>query len=284
MPAPRKHDHVPWDEVTAAWKDGRSPTWIAREYGVPEGTIRSRMRRAGIARGSGGAEHSGTERDGIGIDCGGYVSSGDVSTVARDSNGAAVGERNGDRGAVHSSPAERANARLLSDHRRRSARLWQLLDRLVRDGPDAWGGRSAAAGMASLAQAHARLVDVDRRTAGLDQGGTDVRVGVILAAPRSESPGQWAAEAQAGAAEAARAVTAATQATGEGDQGADQGGPVPAVPGGQGYPAQGVPAVPKPGEAAARARRIAEEEEAAARSARSDPGGGREERGGEGRG
>jgi hypothetical protein len=273
--APRKHADAPWDEITALWEAGRSPAWIASEYAVPEGTIRSRMRRAGIPRG----QPSGTERALSPIDSGGDTTSDTVpltqsvgQQVPRDSRGPNGGESD-QGGGVHSLPtegalsaAERANRRLLKAHQRRSDKLAREIDRLVRAGPDAWGGRSAAAGLAALAQAHARLVDVDRRTAGLDQGAADVRVGVIVAAPRSDSPDSWAAAAQAQAGEAAKAVAEATDS---------RSGPVPgaqpAQPAQDPGPSAPVPTVPspvRPGEATARAQRIEAE---AARSGRSGP-------------
>lgn len=265
MPAPRKHEDAPWDEITALWQAGRSPAWIAREYAVPEGTIRSRMRRAGIARG----QATGTERALLTIDSGGSPVPSDGVSLSGSIGAAGAGEPSGgdsggEGGGLSPAPqrdalsaAERANRRLLRAHQRRSDKLAREIDKLVRAGPDAWGGRSAAAGLAALAQAHARLVDVDRRTAGLDQGGTDVRVGVIVAAPRADSPEAWAARAQQEAGEAARAVAAATGA---------QADPVPEAPGGQSGPVPDVPDVPdappavpgvvRPGEAAARTRAI----------------------------
>lgn len=248
-----------WDAVRAGWVAGRSVAWLSRTFGVPKSTLHRRMTRELGPKGSGRGPtvpYNVTDRVG-GLPSGLDSGTADSGEGEGRGQGGGVGEGNA---RPLESPAERVEARLLQDHQRRTKALQRALDRLTKAGPESWGGRSPAAGLAALAQAHERLVRVDRLTAGLDNG-RSVQVGVIVVGGKAASPAEWAEQARATATaqDAARQVDASgrVRSLGSGPFGSPGDAEGSSVAVRDDGAAGGAPFTrPKPGEASARAAAI----------------------------
>ena len=149
-----------WSEMVREYQAGSGPGTIAKKWGYNANTVSTKLRRAGITRGSADAptptllyksKEDGYSNPSVVVD---------VSSEAGEASRAEIVQEKGEHVLV------KDVTRVLNSHRKRSKRLGSLLDEAVREARNG----CLAKDLQILTIAHERLVKLDRLCLGIEGG------------------------------------------------------------------------------------------------------------------